>query len=232
MFVVEHVNLADADTRDLIAAFAIPRDHDAVSRYASTQRRLQGLAARALLRLMLERHAACAAESWLITHDPQGKPVVRRQDDGPLINVSIAHSHAVAACAISDQGDIGIDVEYLGRTRAIHEIAASAFGERERRLVTAGGPAAFYRIWTLREALAKALGRGLPMVVDQTDYFDTAPTASDCRSHLLGRMAQASYRQISDHYGMAVVFLPRVQDPTGTPHRLREQSSADFDRRL
>ena len=106
----------------------------------------------------------------------------------------------------TDEGDIGVDIEYLGRSRPFRDIADAAFGAGERRSVEAGGAAAFYRIWTLREALAKATGRGLPMVVDQQDYFGNV-AASGERVPLLGRFAEIAFRPIGEGYAMATVLL-------------------------
>ncbi len=90
------------------------------------------------------------------------------------IEVALSHSKMIAACAISDLGPIGIDVEYCAE-RSIDEIAASVFGPRERRAVVSGGPSAFYRIWTLREALAKASGARFSILDSEHDFFANAP---------------------------------------------------------
>lgn len=76
---------------------------------------------------------------------------------------------------MSTQGLVGIDVEQTTGRRDIAAIAEASFGASEREEVARNGCDAFYRIWTLREATAKALGHGLPMVVDRRDRVATTP---------------------------------------------------------
>jgi phosphopantetheinyl transferase len=55
------------------------------------------------------------------------------------------------------------------------DIAASSFGEAECRVIANGGATTFYKIWTLREAFAKATGLGFMQLVDGRDYFSDTP---------------------------------------------------------
>jgi 4'-phosphopantetheinyl transferase len=66
---------------------------------------------------------------------------------------------------------IGIDVE-CHRPRDFGALADQAFGPVEQREVAVGGQEAFYRIWTLREAMAKATGDGLALVLNRHDLAD------------------------------------------------------------
>jgi phosphopantetheinyl transferase len=83
--------------------------------------------------------------------------------------VSLAHSGAMVACATASDGAIGIDVERMDSGRPLLALARAAFGPAETAEVRSGGIAAFYRIWTLREALAKASGNGFELLVNRKD---------------------------------------------------------------
>jgi phosphopantetheinyl transferase len=106
-------------------------------------------------------------------HD--GRPMLYRDDKLSTIAVSLSHSRAIAACAISALGLVGIDVEFRA-DRPFEAIAAAAFGPKEQRTVAREGLKAFYRIWTLREALAKAVIGGISRLTDGRDYFGEAPS--------------------------------------------------------
>jgi len=92
---------------------------------------------------------------------------------------------------------IGIDIE-SPRVETID------IGDRGIRFRTAGTAACairrtrgvFNRIWTLREALAKALGIGFPMLADQRDYFADAAASGEWQSII----------------GWASMALPRERD--------------------
>ncbi len=122
----------------------------------------------------LARSLACRTTGegpWRIQADRQGKPhfINMRGERGPAL--SITHTGRLAAAAVCAGGDLGIDLE-RHRFRDHSALAAQAFGPNEQAAVARGGGAEFYRIWTLREAFAKATGQGLPQVMDGADRFD------------------------------------------------------------
>ena len=127
----------------------------------------QHAAGRTLLRRLL------AAEGWAgdpaIQPDADGKPHLVGHN-APAI--SIAHSADFAAACVCHVGPVGIDIEAHNSTRNWMGIAEAYFGPRERALVGSQGLSAFYRIWSLREAIGKATGEGL--LADQKDRVGDA----------------------------------------------------------
>ena len=109
---------------------------------------------------------ALGGTGWTIEADAQGKPIAR----GPFArHVSIAHSRNMVAAAASVVGPVGIDIEYRNPARDLDRLAQAAYGAEECRAVASGGLSAFYRIWTVREAISKATGDGMALVTDRTD---------------------------------------------------------------
>ena len=124
--------------------------------------------ARALLRLLLAESTG-ATFGWTFDVEISGRPVACRKSSGRVPSIAISHSGGWVACAVASRGQVGIDIEVHRPGRDIMGIAGLAFGDGERRDVGRGGMAAFYRIWTSREALAKARGRGLVEAADGID---------------------------------------------------------------
>jgi hypothetical protein len=109
---------------------------------------------------------ALGGVDWTIKPDAQGKPVAC----GPFArHVSIAHSRNIVVAAASVVGPVGIDIEYRDPTRDLVRLAQAAYGAEECRAVASSGLSAFYRIWTVREAMSKATGDGMALVTDGTD---------------------------------------------------------------
>jgi phosphopantetheinyl transferase len=116
--------------------------------------------------LALRLLEALDGESSFITTDERGKPLVC----GPSVrHISISHSRSMVVAAASAVGLIGIDVEYRDPNRDLDRLASAAFGPAECEAVVARGVPAFYRIWTLREAISKATGDGMALVTDRID---------------------------------------------------------------
>jgi 4'-phosphopantetheinyl transferase len=138
--------------------------------------RARSLLARALLRQLLAQSTG-AAFGWTFHAELSGRPVARRRSGCRVPSIAISHSGGWVACAVATSGQIGIDIEAYRLGRDIMGIAGLAFGERERQDAEREGAAAFYRIWTSREALAKARGRGLAEAADGIDRAAGAPPA-------------------------------------------------------
>lgn len=149
----------------------------------------QHTAGRALLRRLLAAEGLDADQAIVLEG---GKPfLASRAHDEAAPGISIAHSAHLAATAISRIGPVGIDLELHDPTRNLAGIAETYFGPQEAAQVAVGGARAFYRIWTLREAIGKATGEGL--LTDCRDRItDASPYAgawvADERKWLLAHM--------------------------------------------
>ncbi len=87
-----------------------------------------------------------------------GKPRLAGGGGGWGFNLSHAGGYVVAALA---QGvAIGVDLESLARKADVEALGARVFSASEREWVRAGGRAAFFTLWSQKEALLKALGCG------------------------------------------------------------------------
>jgi len=97
-------------------------------------------------------------EHQAIDTDTRGKPIVC---GASMRHISIAHTGNLVAAAASAIGPVGIDVEHRDPARDLNRLALAAFGPAECQAVASQGVSAFYRVWTLREAISKATGDGM-----------------------------------------------------------------------
>ena len=125
------------------------------------------LARRALGRALALRLLAEIGDGpWTIEADARGKPLAC----GPSTRyISIAHTGGVVVAAASTIGPIGIDIERRDPERDLNRLTLAAFGPAECAAVASHGVSAFYRIWTIREAISKATGDGMALVADGLD---------------------------------------------------------------
>jgi phosphopantetheinyl transferase len=155
---------------------ALPADADpAILRPGPTRRRVQSAAlARALLVKMLSEVWGMAPENVQICSEPSGQPYLAPVFSRRPPFISISHTRGWVACAATEIGPLGIDIERRRPDRDHAGIAEMAFGPRETARAAVGGMA-FYRIWTLREAIAKACGQGLTLAADRLDRVHDGP---------------------------------------------------------
>lgn len=164
----------------------IPCDHPCagsiIARWASSddysyamRRRLgagETLLARAALRALLALSTKC--NDWVFRNDERGKLLVDGRSGSPGPHVSLTHTLGAIACTVVASAPVGIDIERQ-RPRAYAAISTYAFGPRECERIEQEGLQAFYRIWTLREAMGKATGDGLALVADGIDRAEDGP---------------------------------------------------------
>ena len=139
-----------------------PQELARADRFQSDLRRQQYIASRAMLRALLAEHTGAPATSFELSADERGKPVC---EDGPA--VSISHGGDIVACAVTDAGEVGIDVEFPGRPRNIPEIADRYFSPEEAEWLASQTPDHFYMLWVLKEAWLKATGAGIAGGLDK-----------------------------------------------------------------
>lgn len=124
------------------------------------------LAARSGLRHVLGRITDTAPDELVFSYGPQGKPALAQ---GPSFNLS--HSKKLACLAVHPTTVLGADIEGF---REIEEGVAERFfsaAEYAALQELSGGAkeAGFFRCWTRKEAVVKALGGGLSIPLDAFD---------------------------------------------------------------
>ena len=163
---------------NVLVRWSLPADN-----FSGARRR--SLLARAMLRRMLVRVTGIPL-GWMFDAEPSGRPIARNASCRRIPSISLSHSDGWVAVAVSNAGPIGIDIEVHRPRRSFNQVAAAAFGPDEQGLVAAEGAPAFYRIWTLKEAMAKASGAGLAEVADRIDRAASGPKEGVWRANVGG----------------------------------------------
>ena len=87
------------------------------------------------------------------------------------VGFNVSHSGRHGLIALAPSGRVGVDVEECVPRRDFDLLSEAVFGPRERAdlAAVAGGERIrlFFRLWTLKEAVAKALGTGLSFDVSR-----------------------------------------------------------------
>lgn len=151
----EWLELLDDEERRHALRFR--REHD----------RIAYVAAHALLRLVIARRTGLSPSALIIPRDSFGRPFLEMEECRG-IDVSLSHTAGMVAVALCTGGRVGVDVEAVDPERVPGtDLAAYGLSAEERGLLESMGAAersvAFIELWTAREAVAKADGRGLSL---------------------------------------------------------------------
>ena len=117
-------------------------------------------AARILLRHALTENAAHVhPRDWHFRNGPNGKPLMG--EGLPQLQFNLSHAADAVAVVVSAKYAMGIDIEPIGETEIISDVLTSREIARLDALRRPARWHEFMRIWTLKEACAKAMGLGL-----------------------------------------------------------------------
>jgi 4'-phosphopantetheinyl transferase len=139
-----------------------PDERVRADRFGTPELRRRFIVARVLLRRLLAAYASVDASALDIGHGAHGKPDLAGAS-GLCFNVS--HAADAVIYAVAWGREVGIDIEATARDVDIAGVARQAFSSHECDALNALAPdarrAAFFRLWTRKEAYVKARGQGL-----------------------------------------------------------------------
>jgi 4'-phosphopantetheinyl transferase len=137
-------------------------------RFVRAEDRHSFTAAHGGLRLLLAAMLGAAPRSFTFAANAYGKPAL---DPARGIDFNMSHSGGIVLIAFARGIAIGVDVEALRPVRERDNIVARYFHPGEAadfaRVPPGETEAAFFRCWSRKEAVVKALGRGMSLDLDR-----------------------------------------------------------------
>jgi 4'-phosphopantetheinyl transferase len=155
-----------AAMRGLLASDELER----ASRFRFEPDRDRFIAARGAMRLLLGRYLGSDPSGIAIEYEPFGKPVIRPTGVMTRLSFNLSHAHALAIMAVTADRQIGVDVEKVVTVPDLSDLVQSCLSAEEvaewEELPASERLMGFFRFWTSKEALSKAIGVGLSRPLD------------------------------------------------------------------
>jgi len=129
-----------------------------MQRFGHETLRTRYLMGRASLRWVLAQTMGVTPEAVPIERGPRGRPQLPGMMD---VDFNVSHTAEVALIGISREARIGVDIERADRVIQSSGLARRILTDRERAALPANDDAIrrrILRLWTCKEALAKATG--------------------------------------------------------------------------
>ncbi len=152
-----------------VTEYLSPDERQRADRFRFEVHRNRFILGRGLLRVILGSYCDLPPEKLRFNYGPNGKPELapveggRRAGGPPHFN--LAHSEGVGVLAVTQTGPVGVDIEHVRRLVDFKELVSQFFSAREAaeflELEKEQQPAAFFNLWTRKEALLKATGEGI-----------------------------------------------------------------------
>jgi 4'-phosphopantetheinyl transferase len=126
---------------------------------------------RGLLRKLLGGYLKRDPKGINLVYSRYGKPALANPVPEMDLRFNVSHSHGMGLLAFQLGGNIGVDIEKFRPDFATQEIADRFFAREEatvlRDLSDSEKPVAFFRCWTLKEAVIKGHGMGFSLPLAQ-----------------------------------------------------------------
>ena len=165
---VLHVDLTPDPEREAFA-FALLDDEEKARwrRFVVERAKRQFSLCRGALRIQLSQRLGCSNRALSFDYLEHGKPVVRVNGHRATIGFNVSHSGRHGLIALAEHEWLGVDLEERRPERDFDGIGSKVYGPTERRLLSAAAGMQkvdlFFRLWSLKEALIKALGTGFSL---------------------------------------------------------------------
>jgi 4'-phosphopantetheinyl transferase len=160
-----------------LTAHLQPDEHSRGLRYLRPDDRRRFMYTRALLRILIGRYCQLVPATVTLHVAPYGKPVLP-PETGKHVNVTHAGDWSLLAIGPSA---VGIDLENTATRLTFQDIASLSFNQQEQHFLNeAADPRAiFFQLWTRKEALIKATGRGISDALADIPALDGHHIVSD-----------------------------------------------------
>ncbi len=159
-----HISLCLANLEhSLPTKYLSNEEKQRAEKFLRAEARQQFVITRHTLRSLLGAYLNTRPEKILFQTNQFGKPSIR--SSFPSLHFNVSHSGQQGLIAITKQGEVGVDIEQHRKIEDLQGMAKMIFNREDlwvwQTLPAAEQTPAFYRAWTGKEAVAKALGCGL-----------------------------------------------------------------------
>ena len=142
-----------------------PDETARANKFKFEKHRNRYIAGRGALRAILGRYLGAGPADLRFIYSDNGKPALAEEFADAGIHFNLAHTGELALLAVTRIGTVGVDVESVRPVKNVDELVARFFSKRENELFQKvpdkDKPAAFFNLWTRKEALLKATGEGI-----------------------------------------------------------------------
>jgi 4'-phosphopantetheinyl transferase len=182
-------------------------------RFLRPDDRRRSILGRGLLRRVLGRKLGRAPETLRFGTSAHGKPTLA---DAPGVAFNLAHSGDWVLVGVAEAAEIGIDIEAHRADLDLSGVARAVFTSSEQAAIRTG-PAAetavrFFRQWTFKEAVVKAVGLGLSLDLKgfEIDFQTGAPRLVRHRAEGLGDVSAWRLEAIPAEPGYSAALALRA----------------------
>lgn len=211
--------LVDTDSLLQLTALLTEEDLTEISVCRRESERHTKTVARAFIRSVLSKYTDIKPEKLCFKRSLHGKPEVSNL--GVKLSFNLSHTSDIIVCAVTNNADIGIDVERIRFKPSLAKLSETLFNAKEQldmsSLKGAEQQRRFFDYWTLKESFVKATGAGLREPLNEVGFIpgETAASIQYVSKHSCKNKNWHSWLwPISEQHRLAVTLDKPNSEPT------------------
>ncbi len=209
-----------------LAALLSPEELERARRFRFECHRNRFVVGRGRLREILAAYLDTSPVEIEFTYGDSGKPELATPFAASGLRFNLSHSEALALVAVTRAAEIGVDVERVRVLSEADDLVKRFFSASEAAayaaLPAAEKPAAFFNLWTRKEAWLKATGQGIAHALHLVEV-SFLPGEAACLRHLppqLGAKDAWSLHHLLPSPGFTAALAVKVHDVVVSSWRL------------
>jgi 4'-phosphopantetheinyl transferase len=131
------------------------------------------IASRGILRKILSHYLGVSPQMIRFEYTFYGKPVLASKSGEATLCFNLSHSNEFALYAVCQGKNIGIDIERVRDDVSVEQISQKFYSHNEisalENICKNDRFKLFFEYWTRKEALVKAIGKGISFPMEQCD---------------------------------------------------------------
>ncbi len=149
-----------SDTIETLSGYLDKSEKEAISKLKFEWLRNRAVISKGLLRALIAGYLGKHPSELKFSFNDFGKPFLADTQEDLQFNLS--HSDDVIVFAFTSGYSIGVDIERIKNIEDMAGVADICFTKYENNWMhkTVSLPETFYKIWTIKEAFIKAIGKG------------------------------------------------------------------------
>lgn len=163
--------IVEAKDREFYERILSDDERERARRFHFQTDRDRAVVARGGLRCILSSHCGKDPEKLVFRTGAHGKPALL--DPSGRIEFNVSHAGDCALIAVTKDAECGVDIELERPHISGKETAERSFCPREVEWLSQV-ESGFTRLWTMKEAIMKAVGLGLAIPLNDIDVTDVA----------------------------------------------------------
>lgn len=167
------INNPTVDVDHLFSDILSEDEKKRADRLRSEKDKRRFIVSRGLLRENLGSYLGAEPSEITFDYNKYGKPDIKPKYNPRNIKFNVSHSANLAIYAISQNREIGVDLEYIREVRTADKIIKRFFTKQETDFYHSQPEGkknlAFFTLWTRKEAYSKARGMGIGLPLKEFD---------------------------------------------------------------